>query len=168
MHHRAPCDTPVGATLAVALTCRTGANDVPGGASPAPTRLVRVPFDPFGAGGVWVSDLSGGSLRSPGAKHGSTPSGPQVLRGSRVSSQVVGAWEATGGVLRPCQFVPCSWSTNLSFLVNSSLIPRQLTPRPLSTKFSFLVPRGQEGPEGGQPCLAPGERSEPGVSMRLP
>ena len=46
---------------------------------------------PSGPGGVWVSDLSRGSLRSPPAKHGSTPSGPHVLRGARVSSQVVGA-----------------------------------------------------------------------------
>ena len=43
---------------------------------------------PSGPGGVWVSGLSGGSLRSPGAKHGSPLSGPHVLRGSRVSSQV--------------------------------------------------------------------------------
>ena len=38
-----------------------------------------VPLDPFGARAEEGVSPSGGSLRSPPAKHGSTPSGPQVL-----------------------------------------------------------------------------------------
>ena len=69
----APCGTPVGVALAVALPCRTGQTRYRAGASPAPTGRSVCHSTPAGPGGVRVSNLSEGSLRSPPAKHGSTP-----------------------------------------------------------------------------------------------
>ena len=55
------------------------ANGVPGGGKSRPYKASPCAIRPL-RGRVWcVSNLSGGSLRSPPAKHGSTPSGPQVL-----------------------------------------------------------------------------------------
>ena len=81
-----------------------------------------------------------GSLRSPGAKHGSTPSGPHVLRGvcARVSRMYCGGRVSWGWSHVPfvagAELAPARDSGDRKgrpYMGPRQLIPRQLIPRHL-------------------------------------
>ena len=93
-----------------------------------PYRPVRVLFDPFGAGRCVVSILSPGSLRSPGAKHGSTPSGSCVLRVVGGEASDAGGQGIRGEVGYACPRISRFIASSSLIPYSSSLIPRQLKP----------------------------------------
>ena len=163
----APCGTPVGVALAVALPCRTGQTRYRAGASPAPTGRSVCHSTPAGPGGVRVSNLSEGSLRSPPAKHGSTPYGAACPAGTRVSSRVVGRKGVTEGRV-------ASSSTTLPLLPRwRTFAPREAhlhqhggtgVPRTCRTKATPWLGRDKREKKSGTPLLrrcAPGGCHQP-------
>ena len=117
--------------------------------------------------------LSGGSLRSPPAKHSSTPSGPQVLRCSCPGACGVSVysarsvprcvWRLPRGLRGSCPgaCAVCRAACEVRAPVHVPFAARPAVPVHGSCAPVISPPR-TGGPEGVQPCLAPGERSEPG------
>ena len=91
---------------------------------------------------------------------------PMTLYYTEASAKLKNAWLYIKKIRAEKRtFAEVSYNTRR--LVKSSLSPRQLAPDFLSTRVGCLAPttRRTHGPEGVEPCLAPGERSEPGDRM---